>query len=234
VLRGALQPIGCTLADVQLPDPGHVILGGLAGAGQPETALRNAIAAAAPAASLTWQARTFTGPYCAALDVLRGAADPRYPMLRMALKDNASRLLQNDHIVMQFTMPDFPAHLLVDYFASDGSITHLVVDTGSNVQVMTDTGWRISGPSHLYQPGELVTIGEPDPKTGEVGWAVDEPFGTDMIVAIASSVPLFTAARPTDDPPATYLRDLQAALNAATASGAYVITQAILLDTAKR
>jgi len=44
---------------------------------------------------------------------------------------------------------------------------------------------------------------------------VDVPFGTDMIVAIASAAPLYRNARPQSEPQEGYLRDLRAALDTA-------------------
>jgi eukaryotic-like serine/threonine-protein kinase len=235
-LRAALRPVACTLATPQLPEPGRVMLDGISGS-DAEAALRRAVTEAAPSAALNWRVKTFNGPYCGALDVLRpindGEARPA-EALGMALKGNVTRLRRNDKIVLQFTMPDYPAHLQVDYFASDGSLAHLVTDDGSNVRVMTGNGLKIAGPSRVYRPGTTVTIGEPDPKSGDGAWAVDEPFGTDMIVGIASSAPLFAASRRADDTPADYLRDLKDALAQTQVRGLRVATQAVLLETAAK
>ena len=149
----------------------------------------------------------------------------------MVLKGNVVQLRKNDNIVMQFAMPDFPAHLQIDYFSSDGSLTHLVADDGVHISIMTSGGWKVMGPSHIYRAGSAVPIGEPDPKTHDGSWQVDEPFGTDMIVAIASEAPLFTAPRPVDDTNAAYLPALQAALEAARSRGERAASQALILDT---
>ncbi|MCW3473888.1 serine/threonine-protein kinase [Limobrevibacterium gyesilva] len=236
-LRAAVRNVACTIATPHLPDPGRILLDGLSGGGAPEAALRRAIAEAAPATALTWRVKTFDGPYCPALDVLRPIADnDGHPgaTLALALKGNVSRLHRNDKIVLQFTMPDFPAYLQVDYLSSDGSMTHLVADDGASVRVMTGNGWKVMGPSRVYRPGASAVIGEPDPKTGDGSWAVDEPFGTDMIVAIASSAPLFSTVRPADDTGATYFRDLKAALEQAQARGVRLAGQAMLLETAAK
>jgi hypothetical protein len=227
-LLAALAPVPWSLATPSLPGPGRVVLGGVAGSGGPATALRRAVDAAAKGASVAWRVRSFSGPYCGAVNAVRAADAGRFAMM---LKGNAVRLRKNDNIVMDVTMPDFPAHLLIDYFASDGSLTHLVSDDGGHVSIMTGTGWKTTGPTHDYPANAAVTVGQPDPKTHEGSWQVDEPFGTDMIVAIATETPLFSAPRPADETVAAYLPALTAAIAAAQSSGQRVASQVLLLDT---
>jgi serine/threonine-protein kinase len=226
-MLAALGGVGCSLATPGMPDAGHVVLDGIAGSGTPETTLRRLATEAAGGLPLSWRVRTFSGPYCDALNVIRPADAGRFGM---ALKGNAVQLRKNDNIVIQFTMPDFPAHLQIDYFSSDGSVTHLVGDDGANVSIMTSDGWKVIGPSHVSRSGAAMPIGEPDPKTHDGSWQVDEPFGTDMIVAIASEAPLFGALRAADDTTAAYLPALQAALGARS-RGERVASQALIVDT---
>jgi serine/threonine protein kinase len=231
-INAALKPVGCTLARATLPDPGHVTLDGVSGAGTPETALRDAVSAAAPAATLTSHVRSVDGVYCDALDVLRGANDGVSAPLALALKDNQTQLRNNDDIVLQFTMPDFAGVLLVDYLTSDGKLEHLLSDDGAKVRFMTSKGWKIFGPSKIHAAKTSFSIGYPEPKSPDNVWAVAEPFGTDMIIATASAAPLFSAPRPVDDTPAAYLRDLRAAIASAQSHGVRIATQALPLETA--
>jgi hypothetical protein len=53
-----------------------------------------------------------------------------------------------------------------------------------------------------------------------------------MIIAVASSVPLFDRPRPDDEDTATYLRELRAALQRARQRGARLAADAWLLETA--
>jgi hypothetical protein len=71
------------------------------------------------------------------------------------------------------------------------------------------------------------------PKLPEFGgWAVDKPFGTDLIIGIASSVPLFRSPRPTVEKLDGYLGDLRVAL--AQADGAQVSATVVLVRTGPR
>jgi eukaryotic-like serine/threonine-protein kinase len=227
-LLAALAPVGCTLASADVQDASHIVLDGIAGSGAPETALRRAANDAAGGLNVSWGVRSFSGPYCDALNVIRPAGAGRFGMV---LKGNVVRLRKNDNIVMQFTMPDFPAYLQIDYFASDGSLTHLVADDGARVSIMTSSGWKVMGPSRSYRAGTTVSVGEPNTKSQDGSWQVDEPFGTDMILAIASEAPLFTAPRSTDETAAVYLAALQAALDSAQSHGKRVASQALIVET---
>ena len=235
-IRTALRPVACTLATPTLTDPTHILLEGVSGAGAPDAALRAAFVDAAQGASVETRVHTFTGPYCAALDALRAVAalgDQPGAALRLSLRGNVSPLRKDERMVLQLTMPDFPAYLQVDYLSSDGTMNHLLQDDGVKLRVWNGS-WVDLGPSKTYAPGQRVIIGEPNKTAGFDGWKVGEPFGTDMVIAIASSVPLFARVRPDDEGAAIYLRDLDAALRTDGARGVRLATQAMVVDTAPR
>jgi serine/threonine-protein kinase len=231
-LNAALRPIGCTLAHAILPDPTHVTLDGVSGAGKPDAALREAVIDAAPGAALTSNVKSVDGGYCEALDVLRSANTGVSTPLSLALKDNRTQLHNNDDIVLQFTMPDFAGVLMIDYLTSDGKMEHLFSDDGTKVRFMTSKGWKVFGPSKLHAAKTSFPIAYPEPKSPNNVWAVAEPFGTDMIIATASTAPLFSTPRPLDDTLADYLRDLRAAIASAQSRGVRIATQALPLETA--
>ncbi len=73
-------------------------------------------------------------------------------------------------------------------------------------------------------------LGEASP--GHPAWEVGPPYGTDMIIAIASSQPLFDRARPNNvEQAATYLPALQQAVDAAQRRGAKLAGDALTVDT---
>ncbi len=110
-------------------------------------------------------------------------------------------------------MPEFPAHLTVDYLSHDGSVTHLF-------PIRADR-------DKIFAANSAVTLGDPVRGVGDVG----PPFGTDMILAVASSVPLF-AQRPSDSETVeTYLPALRDAIDAALLRNAKLTGRAIVLDT---
>ncbi len=220
-VAAALAPIPCTLIGGFVPADGNIILAGLAGGGAP-AALHQALADAAPTATVNWGITTFRGgatpTYCRALDLLRPAATPFGGARRgfaLGLEGGNTILADGDPIVLRLSMPDFPAWLNVDYFASDGSVTHLNPGPTS--------------PAHAYAPGQRVTLGRA--ANGTALWTAGTPYGRDMIVAIASAKPLFPSARPQSETADAYLPALAATLAAAEAAHEPLDATALLLTT---
>ncbi len=79
-------------------------------------------------------------------------------------------------------------------------------------------------PSRTFGPGEPLNLGHPS-------WLIGEPYGTDMIIAVASSEPLFDRPRPGNTETAdVYLRDLQSAIDALRRRGARLAGAAVTLE----
>jgi serine/threonine-protein kinase len=216
VLREGLAALArsarCALPRLGLADDGRVDIAGLVGAGAPSTALRDAVRAAVPGAPLAWSATAVDALYCETLDVVRPIARPPGTGLDLTLKGGALRLRDLDPIAPILRLPDYAAHLQVDYLSSDGSVAHLYPLRAST--------------EHAFEPDASLAL-----PVHEVG----PPFGTDMIIAVASSVPLFTPRRLGDDDRVqTYLPALQAAIEAARRRNARVEAKAIALETVPR
>jgi len=238
-LRAVAASVECTLANPQLIDDTTVFVTALAHHGAAEADLRAAVTSLTGTTRVGWAITGFDHPpaFCMALDTLRPlrAHDTRpSAALNLALSNDATRLRQNDKIVLRIVMPEFDGHLQLDYLSNDGTITHLVTDDGISLRVMTRSGWTTIGPSRRYPANTEITLGEPDPKTGAGEWQIDEPYGTDMLIAIVSSEPLFGAPRPTADLTESYLRDLQTNLEIATRRQTRITAQALLLETVPR
>ena len=76
----------------------------------------------------------------------------------------------------------------------------------------------------LTPPASTVNLANP-------AWTIGEPYGTDMIMAIASSEPLFDRPRPSNaETVSVYLRDLQAAIERARQRGVRLAGAAVTLD----
>ena len=230
-LRAAVAPVECTLTNPQFGNDGGIYVSGLTRRGRSEAALRDAVGALAGETKVAWSLTGIDGPYCEALNVLRPLRerDTRdSAALRVFLKDNITRLVEDERAILRITMPEFPAHLRIDYLSQDGSVSHLMLDDGADMLVWSRAGMQRIGPSHRYLAGETLTIGEPDAALRFGGWEISEPFGSDLLVVIASSVPLPAAAV---DSATVYFRDLRAALEDAEAKGAMVSAQALTLET---
>ena len=110
-------------------------------------------------------------------------------------------------------MPDFAGYLQLDYIAADGVIAHLRQTSGDPPYAGLST--RLFG----------------QPTAQFEGWKVGPPFGTDLIVGIASSVPLFPTQRPQMDVLEGYLSDLRAALDVAARGGTRISATVIHIRT---
>jgi serine/threonine-protein kinase len=214
-LAVALRNAACSLTQTTV-NGGKVIVAGLVGQNAAPAlgdVARAALPPGATADSYRLQLETFSGPYCDMLDLLRGTDAAT---MALNLPDGVTVLRQDDLLKPQMTMPDYPAWLTVDYIQSDGGITHLYP-------------WTTDKPKR-QAPGAQVVIGD----TKKVNFPVGAPFGTDMIVAIASSVPLFSAPRPQDDTAKAYLAALTHALQAAQKASAKIAVGAMLVTTKPR
>lgn len=154
----------------------------------------------------------FDGDFCEALDLLRpvlGAAGVA-PTVSVI-----GRLpLQKEELMrLDVQMPDWPAHLYVAYFMHSGEVANLV-------------------PSTLQQASAQVRLGEP--QGSFPGWVVDEPYGTDLAVVIASDRPLFGTARPVVEPQTAYVSALAQALRNARANGTRVVVRPVVVETVAR
>ena len=78
-------------------------------------------------------------------------------------------------------------HLVVDYVGHDGTLLHLYPQVADPKEHMAADVPRV------FQPFATVALGDPSP--GHPAWEVGPPYGTDMIIAIASSQPLFERPR---------------------------------------
>jgi eukaryotic-like serine/threonine-protein kinase len=220
-LRGTLQAVGlsarCSLASFDVSDTGAIEVSGLVGAGEPDAALREAIRISAPAAAVTWRTRGIDGPYCDVFDIVRLSSQPSSPVPALTLKDNVTHLVAHDFIWPLVRIPAFPAYLLVDYFQQDGSVAHLYPIRGV--------------PNPAFQANTTVTLGTMLKDRVEVA----EPFGTDLIVATVSSVPLFPLGSLREDETAeSYLPALRAAIDAAQARNSRLGSSALIVDTTER
>lgn len=232
-LRAAIQeataPLGCALIGGDFGTSGEAAIAGVV-SHDSAPILRQMMRDAIQGSPAQVEVAAFDGPYCHTIDILHGIARPFAgggSDLGLALKDARTTLARNDYIVPRLRMPEFPAYLTLDYFVSDGSVAHLRFG---------------ADPTTPLPPLAEVSVGDPSPApgdtnlraTGMAGWQVDAPYGTDLIVAIASDHPLFNTPRPDSETPEAYLGDLRTALGAAARRGGRVIGRAMMVTTVER
>jgi hypothetical protein len=216
-LAASLPGIKCSLARLATSHGGTLSLQGVVGKGQPEEDLHRAAAAADPA-GLGVDIQTFDGPYCPALDLLRPVAEAvihNRNGMDLVQSGGAVSLRDNDVIALQVTMPAFAGYLHVAYLQHDATVSPQVPGPGY--------------PAQTYAARAQIDLGKPRPDFE--GWHVGPPFGTDMIIAVASTAPLFSRALPDSQPLASYLSSLQTAMEALRRRGGSVAAAALVLDT---
>jgi serine/threonine-protein kinase len=211
----------CTVLNGEVGDGGTITLAGLAGEPTVDQ-LRQGITAFAPPAQVNWQVNGVNPVFCPALDLLHpivpafGAIGVSRLDLRMA--GGITRLHDGEQVKVRLTMPDFAGRLRVDYVAHDGTVQHLYP------QIADPRNGIVADPLRTWSPNETINLANP-------AWAISAPYGTDMIIAVASSQSLFDRPRPQNGETASvYLKDLQAAIDAAHQRGDRLAGAAITLD----
>lgn len=209
--------MSCTAVEAAIAPDGRITATGLAGAGTPDAAARAAVEAAAGqrGKSADWQVVRFDGPYCGVVDLLRWikADSPPGAAFDFTLRGGRTRYRNLEVIAPVITVPAFPGHLRLSYFQNKGNVDHLYPAGGS--------------PDQVLKPGAPVPLG--DPRTG--GWEVGNPFGTDMMLAVMSSVALPMPPRPGSETSGSYLAVLRRAIEAARRDGATVLARVVVVQT---
>jgi hypothetical protein len=216
----------CALVDGGVGDDGHVTVTALAG-GPAAQALRQRVDGLSLPGAVHWHVQPVDESFCQALDVLRPIApsfDPTAPRLGLTLVGGETRLYDGQRIRPQLVMPDFEGHLTVDYITHDGAVLHLYPQVADAAQHLA------ADPPRVFSPGESLHLGTVRP--GHPPWEAGKPYGMDIIIAIAASQSLFTGPRPSNgEDAASYLRALEAAVQAARTRGDRLSASAITVDT---
>jgi eukaryotic-like serine/threonine-protein kinase len=217
----------CTLASGFVQDSGVATVSGYAGSGVVD-ALRQQLTGALGAAPLDWRVRSVDQVFCSALDLLRPiAAEAGAPVsgLSVTLAGGVTTLHDGQSIMPRLTMADFAGVLRVDYLGHDGSVAHLY-------PTVADPKNKIAArPAARLTPGAPISMGEGGPN--QPSWVVGPPYGTDMIIVVASTAPLLTRvpSQNDEDDAGPYLRDLAAGIARVRQAGGQVAGTLLLVDT---
>jgi serine/threonine-protein kinase len=209
----AVDGADCAAVRGDLTRSGTISLQGVIGSGAPTQDLLGHVRDAAPNAPLDWTVEEVNGPYCGALNLIRAYTRPFGSVsggMDIGLKDGKTNLREDDRIEIRAQMPAVPSYLQVDYFSSDGSVLH----------VQTAAQGAAAFPPRsvqVYAPGSVAS-----------------PFGTDLIISIASSVPLFNKGQTLPDEAEPYLRQLHTALDAAIKKRAELAAGVVVVHTSPK
>jgi serine/threonine-protein kinase len=228
-LASFVSQLPCSLLDGDVHD-GAVQVAGIAGPGAID-ALRQKLTAMGisnPAPSL--RITQVEPRFCQWENFLRPFAEPfgaAGDRLTLHLADDPPWLVNNQFIRPRVTMANFRGMLRVDYLDREGNVQHLYPQR-------PDPSQHLAGdPPHVFAPREALNLGEPGP--GNPGWQAAPPFGTDVIIAIASEDALFDRPRPANVEKAdAYLRDLRQAVEAARSRGARIAATAMPVETREK
>jgi serine/threonine-protein kinase len=204
VMASIFSSLPCTLLSAQFQG-GQPTLTGITGAGAPRAAYTTALKSLPAGVSVTDATMIADGPYCDPLN----AVQPYHVLfgsadrLVLGITGSSTTLHDNAVIGVNETLPSFAKYVETDYYQSDGTVFH---------------------------------PGDPKLAPGETNFSeqigtVSAPYGTDMIISIASSVPLFTTVRPQLEKDGVYLTALRLALQGAASGGAQVSVAAIAVVT---
>ncbi|MCB1333682.1 MAG: DUF4384 domain-containing protein [Roseivivax sp.] len=212
-LAGTLAAVPCARIQARFqPETGVLELVGHI----PEAALRTPVLAAMQAQvgrdiRVADGLRILPSPQCQALTGIADAGLPQStdqitnPLLLGA--DTYVREFSykaGDQLVLDMTAPDYDAYLYVDYFDANGQVIHLSPN-------------EITPQVHAAAKSQL-TVGARAPNDPGLFITIGPPYGQEITVAFAASVPLFTTPRPLVEPAGPYLQALRAEVARARAA----------------
>ena len=161
-------------------------------------------------------AEIYQRPLCEIAELLHTSTSVRRDdsTLRIGLNSPTRSYRDGDQLVVDVTS-QIPGErfLYVSYVDKDGNILHLLPKAG--------------GPDNKASAGKTFRFGQ------NKEYMISPPYGTDMIIAVASPVRLFGSVRPEEETGAKYFADLQGSLrkhNPGGASGS-IVSNYILITT---
>ena len=115
------------------------------------------------------------------------------------------RFTGGERLTLTLQAPDYPAYVYLDYYDSAGNVIHLIPNR-----------YR---PLARHAPGSEVRVGAPDSPLPERALTFAPPYGRDIAVSIATSVPLHDGLRPMVERAGPYLDWLAERLERLRADG---------------
>jgi len=122
--------------------------------------------------------------------------------------------IAGERLVLDIGTPTYHSSLYVDYFDHEGNVVHMMPSPGEE--------YNQGDPRESFQLGEA----------GDIGlWEVAPPFGTDMIVLLATSAPLFEGARGQFEEADTYRAAVRKRLKSLDSSQAKISADFVVITT---
>lgn len=215
-LAARAAQVPCSYTEVD-QDNGVLHLAGVMGESA-RAALQQASQATGQA--VHWDITTIPASYCAAVDVLRPVmrADP----LNFVVPEAKGVVTSTMRLHPTISNLPFGAWMYVDYLSGDGTVTHLLPATAA-------PGFP-AVPAKFVAAGGSLRLGEAPYYPLEPG----PPYGTDMVIAVASSRPLNLGPRTQGESIAADMAALQGAIDQAKAAGTQVAAGLVVLQTREK
>jgi serine/threonine-protein kinase len=164
-----------------------------------------------PRGSLRVETRAVVSLHCRTLDIVAALRRPiDAPTVTLL---GATPIAKGELLRFDVSMPAFSGHISATYLMLSGDVVHIV-------------------PGREGSAGAGLRFG--DPTVGFAGWEIDEPFGTDLLIVLASEIPFFEEARPDVEREPEFTPALGARLRALQARGARVGVQLVPVETVQR
>ena len=202
----ALRSIPCALVSVE-ETGGRLLVTGTAAGERAETAVRELVEATAGGWEHGFDLAAADAQFCApltgvaaALDANRGLAEPLTTTLATAeaatAEESGPQLHAGDPLILEMRAPARPVRIQADYFTIDGTVIHLLPNPSDNGTALAAGASRRLG----------------ERADGGRYWTIGPPYGSELLLTIATAEPLFPTPRPEQEPAADYLDALMKAL----------------------
>lgn len=175
-IKQAMTTPGCGVLSLSDGQAGGVKISGYLGSKEEIGEIRKKVSAARGDIPVEFNIALRPWPQCEALQTFDNPLDKPQGLsvsIRGAQETGMPTLTETSFLEVSVTTPNFPSYLYVTYLQSGGDAVHLI---------------RPSASDEPLPPNQLMTFGQ-DPKRER--FMIAEPFGVEMIVAIATRKPLF-------------------------------------------
>jgi serine/threonine-protein kinase len=201
-----------TCAVVQVEEAGAAVrVAGLVRRGDDARLAAEIARRGVPREALRFEAQAVDGAFCEIMDIVATLRRP--DQAPHAALIGVAPLAKGELLRFGVDMPAYDGHVSVAYLTSSGDVAHLV-------------------PRQEARGGARLRFGEP--AGAFTGWEIDEPFGTDMILVVASDSPLFPQPRAEVEPSAGLVAALAERLRTLQARGAQIGAQLLPVETIPR
>ena len=180
VIRALLINVPCARIEARV-SAGTVRLSGYARARSDLSRLRQALLSIPGVNDVEIRTNQIEKNLCAPIDFFSPYTETDRNVARgltIRTKNDSGEFVEGDKLIVNLTAPNYDSYIYVDYFALDGSVIHLRPQTDRQ--------------QNLVPKDKSITLGDID---SAKQWTIAPPFGTEFLVVLAASKPVFESVR---------------------------------------